>query len=79
MKFRLKANASLDAENLGDAFDKIIRHFQGMRDQILGGEYVEPSTFDYDSQIRVYPIRIRVIEEELHADTDEPVDDRLAG
>jgi hypothetical protein len=67
-RYRLKIDAALEAGSTRDALDEIIAHFMAMKKQLVDPTAVVPNTFEYDSQIRLYPVRVRVVEEEIGAD-----------
>lgn len=62
-RFRFKADAALEAQDIVEAFTKIRDHFDAQIRQMEGEAIVTPNTFTYDSQLRVYPVRL--VEEEI--------------
>lgn len=65
MQYRITLNGTLEATDVADAAAKIAAHFDWYQRSLNGEEGINPQTFGYDSQIRLVPIRVRMVEEEL--------------
>lgn len=68
-EFKVTIDATLKAEDVIEALEKIAKHFKARADSLQFGDLKPlPQTFEYGSQVRLVPIQRTVVEEVTEGD-----------